>query len=86
MEASTTVALYEDNNSSFQRVEEFKYWGTALTNQNSMQGEIKSRFTSGNACCHSVQNRLSSSLVSIDTKIVIYRTIILPVILYGHET
>jgi hypothetical protein len=36
--------------------EEFKYLGTALTNQNSIQEEIKSRMKSGNACYHSVQN------------------------------
>jgi hypothetical protein len=39
-----------------------------------------------NACCHSVQNLLSSSLLSKSVKIKIYRTIILPVVLYGCET
>ena len=48
------------DNSTFQRVEEFKYLGTTLTNQNSIAEEIKSRLSSGNACCHSVQNILSS--------------------------
>ena len=41
---------------------------------------------SGNACYHSVQNLLSSSLLSKNLKIKIYRTIILPVVLYGYET
>ena len=45
--------------SSFERVEEFKYLGTTLTDQNSIQEEIKSRLKSGNACCYSVQNLLS---------------------------
>jgi len=67
-------------------VEEFKYLGTTLTNQNSIQEEIKSRLKSGNACYHLVQNLLSSSLLSKNTKIKIYRTIILPVVLYGCET
>ena len=35
---------------------------------------------------HSVQNLLSSILLPKNTKIKIYRTIILPVVLYGHET
>ena len=57
-----------------------------LTNQNSIQEEIKSRLKLGNACYHSVQNLLSSSLLSKNLKIKIYRTIILPVVLYGCET
>jgi len=44
------------NNSSFERVEEFKYLGIILTNKNSNQEEIRSILKSGNACCHLVQN------------------------------
>ena len=69
---------------SFERVDEFKYLGITLTNQNSIQEEIKSRFKSGSACYHTVPNFLSSSLLS--KKIKVYRNIILPVILYGFET
>ena len=39
-----------------------------------------------NRCYHSVQNLLSSDLLSKNLKIKQYRTIILPVILYGCET
>jgi len=74
------------DNCSLERVEEFKYLGTTFTNQNSFREEIKSRLKSGNACYHSVQNLLSSSLLSKNLKIKIYRTIILPVVLYGCET
>jgi len=80
---SLSIKIY---NSSFERMEEFKYLGTTLTNQNSVQEEIKSRRKSGNACCDSMQNLLSSSLLSQNTKIKIHRTITLPVVLYGCET
>ena len=44
------------HHSAFERVEEFRYLGTTLTNQNSIQKEIKRRLNLGNACYHSVQN------------------------------
>ena len=74
------------DNSSIERVEEFKYLGMTLTNQNSIQKEIKIRLKLGNACYHSVQNLLSSSLLSKNLKVKIYRIIILPVVVYGCET
>jgi len=74
------------DSSSFERVEEFKYLETTLTNQNSIQEEIKSRMNSGNACYHSVQNLLYSSLLSKRLKIKIYRIIILPFVLFVCET
>ena len=74
------------DNSSYERLEEFKYLGTTLMNQNSIQDEIKSRLKSRNACHHSVQNLLSSMLLSKNLKIKIHRTIILPVVVYGCET
>jgi hypothetical protein len=74
------------DNSSFESAEGFKYFGITLTDQNSIQEEIKSRLKSGNACYYSVQNRLSASLLSKNLKIKIYKTTILPVVLYGSET
>ena len=57
------------DNSSIERVEEFKYLGTTLTNHNSIQKEIKSRLKLGNACYYSVQNLLSSRLLFKNLKI-----------------
>jgi len=60
------------DNSSIERVEELKYLGTKLTYQNSIQEEIKSRLKLWNACYYSVQNLLSSRLLSKNLKIKIY--------------
>ena len=49
------------DNSTFEREEEFRYFGTNITNQNSIQEVIKGRMKSGNECYHSVQNLLSSA-------------------------
>jgi len=73
------------DNSTFERVEEFKYLGTSLTNQNSILEEIKSRLRSGNACYHSVQKLLSFRLLSKNLKIKIYRTIICLLFCMGEK-
>jgi hypothetical protein len=61
------------DNKSFERVGQFRYVGTDLMNQNSIREKIKSRLK-------------SSSLLSKETKIKLYRTIILPILLHGCET
>ena len=61
------------DNSFFERVEQLQYVGANLTNQNFIQEEIKNRLKSVKACYNSVQNILSSSLPSKDTRIKIYQ-------------
>jgi hypothetical protein len=73
-------------NELFGSMATFKYVGMTLRNQNDIHDEIKIRLNSGNAYHHSVQNLLSSRLISKNLKIKIFKTIILPVVLYGYET
>jgi hypothetical protein len=73
-------------NRSIDNVPHFKYLGMTVTNQNLIQEEIKRRLNSDNACYHSVQNLLSSHLLSKNLKIRIYKIVIFLVVLYGCET
>jgi hypothetical protein len=70
----------------FENVVQFKYFGTAVTNTNFIQEEINMRQNSENASYHSVHNLLSSRLLYKNTKIIIFKAIILPMVLYGCET
>ena len=74
------------NEGNFEEVAEFKYLGALITNRNEIQKEIKHRLNSGNACYYALQRLLSSRLLSKNIKLKIYKTVILPVILYGCET
>ncbi|KAJ4431642.1 hypothetical protein ANN_20241 [Periplaneta americana] len=73
-------------NLSFEEVEKFKYLGATVTNINDTREEIKHRINMGNVCYYSVEKLLSSSLLSKNLKVRIYKIVILPVVLYGCET
>jgi hypothetical protein len=60
-------------------------FGNDSNKPNFNQEEIKGRLNTANACNHSVQNiSVFSSADCVNIKI--YKTIILPVVLYGCET
>jgi hypothetical protein len=67
-------------------VTQFKYLGTTVTNQNLIQEETKRGLNSGNACYDPIQNLLSSSRLLSTNVVRIYKTIMLPTVLYGCET
>ncbi|KAJ4440411.1 hypothetical protein ANN_08552 [Periplaneta americana] len=71
---------------SFGEVEKLKYLGATVTNINDTREEVKRRINMGNAYYYSVEKILSSSLLSKNLEVRIYKTVILPVVLYGSET
>ena len=67
---------------SYEKVKLFKYLFYLLTNQNFNQEETKCRLKARNSCYFSIQTLLSSRLLSKNSKIEIYTTKIMPVVLY----
>jgi hypothetical protein len=70
------------SNRSSEGVENLKYFGVTITDQNCMPEEVKSRNKLGYACYHSVQSHLSSRLLSRNVKVKTHKTVILPLVLY----
>ena len=67
-------------------MEKFRYLEITVTNANDIREEIKRRINMGNTCYYSLGKILSSRLLSKKLKVKTYKTIILPVVLYGCET
>jgi hypothetical protein len=60
--------------------------GRTIRDQNLIQEEIKGRLNSSNTCYHSVQIFSLYRLLSKRITIRIYKTVILPAVLYGCKT
>jgi hypothetical protein len=74
------------NNSDIERVNQFKYLGSFITNNNKISSEISHRINMGNTCYYGLRNILRSKLLKEDIKFKIYKTLIRPVVLYGCES
>ncbi|GBM53758.1 hypothetical protein AVEN_145331-1 [Araneus ventricosus] len=72
------------NGPTFERVSEFKYLGTTVNDQNMLK-EINNRIKSANKCFFGLKKQLRSRLVTRRTKMRLYKTLILPVLLYASE-
>lgn len=72
-------------NHVFQKVNNFTYLGVLLTNDNNEELEITNRLNAANRSLHACNKILSSKLLSRNTKVRVYKTIIRPTLMYGSE-
>jgi hypothetical protein len=70
---------------SFEIVEEFTYLGTCLTSKNEIRPKIEKRIATANRAYYALHPILKSQSVYRNTKIIIYKTLIRPIITYGAE-
>ncbi|KAJ4433905.1 hypothetical protein ANN_16218 [Periplaneta americana] len=75
----------DDDNGDFSYNDEMEGIEQSLKTSTSNSSFV-TRINVGNACYYSVEKLLSSSLLSKNLKVRIYKTVILPVVLYGCET
>lgn len=70
---------------NFEVVKDFVYLGSTITTQNDISAEIKRRITLANRCFFGLRRHLSNKALSQRTKETLYKTLIIPVLLYGAE-
>jgi hypothetical protein len=70
----------------FEVVDEFVYLGSLVTADNETSREIQRRIMAGNRAYFGLRRTLRSNRIRRRTKLTIYKTLIRPVVLYGHET
>jgi hypothetical protein len=74
------------SNRFFESMAKFIYLRPTVTDQRLINGEIKGGLHDDKPCYRSIQNLFSSRLLSKNVKIKIYKSIILPLVLYGSGT
>ena len=77
--------LITDDNYTFETVKEFVYRGFDITTKNYVSLEIKRWITLVNRCYYFLNGQLSNRGLSHTTKLILYKTLTLPVFLYGAE-
>ena len=75
-----------DNNYKFEKVKQFKYLGTIITNDNNMTREINTRITMANKCYYGLKTQFQSRFLGIKAKCKLYKTLVRPILSYGSES
>ena len=74
------------DNTYLEQVKQFKYLGSIINNDNSIEEEIKERIALGNKAYFANQKLLKSKLVTKQSELKLYKTVIRPVVIYASET
>ena len=74
-----------DDNYNFDTVNEFIYLGSAVTTKSYVSLEIKCSITLANRCYYALNGQLSNRDLSRTSKLILYKTLILSVLLYGPK-
>lgn len=70
----------------FEKVKEFTYLGSLMTSHNDMAAEIRKCLTAANRCYFGLLKTFRSRLVTRQTKLVLYKTLVRPVLTYASQT
>jgi hypothetical protein len=78
--------LIEMEEYKFRRVDQFKYLGSIITQDNDIKTEISMRLQSANKCFFGLSKIFRSRAISKNLKVRMYLTLLMPIVLYGAET
>jgi predicted membrane-bound dolichyl-phosphate-mannose-protein mannosyltransferase len=70
---------------TFEHVHTFTYLGTKINKENYIKEEVWNRNAAENRCYFSLQKHFKSNIISRTTKILLYKTLVRPIVLYGGE-
>ena len=85
MHSGKDTILHQDlaiGNYVFKRVDNFKYLATVVNKMNNRSVEVNARLTMANRAYYGLQNHMKSRIVSRNTKTLLYKTLIRPVLIY----
>ena len=85
-EKTTQRNKLEIDNMSFESVQSFKYLGSTVNQNNTIEEEIKERLIAGNKTFYANQKMFQNRLLSKKSNLKLYWTLIRPIVTYACET
>jgi hypothetical protein len=78
--------VFKVKHMAYERVNSFVYLGTLITADNNFSAEINNRITLANRSYFGMVNMLKAKNINRKHEVIIYNTLITPVLMYGVET